>query len=155
MTKPIAIPPNPERPATGNLLGVRELSGHPESAGIARRFVESKLGPEHPALETVTLLVSEAVTNSVVHSDSRDGGRITLALADFHHFVHVDVTYAGGETVPQVGGELCAEGGRGLLLVDALSRRWAVWEHDAGRTLWFQVTYTRDPDDSVASSASV
>ncbi|MFC4533498.1 ATP-binding protein [Sphaerisporangium dianthi] len=103
-----------------------------------------KLGHDHPAVETVVLLVSEAVTNSLVHSDSRNGGRITLALADFHDFVQVDVTDAGGETAPEVCGDLLAEGGRGMLLVDALARKWAVQDHDAGRTLWFQVAYTRD-----------
>ncbi len=69
---------------TGRLLGVMELKGEAESAKLARGFVSEKLGGAHPALDDVTLLVSEVVTNAVVHSDSRNGGKIILALADCH-----------------------------------------------------------------------
>ncbi|MET8158023.1 ATP-binding protein [Sphaerisporangium sp. NPDC005289] len=127
----------------GNLLGVIELAGIPESASLAREYVRDKLGDGHPALDDVTLLVSEVVTNAVVHSDSRNGGTVTLAIADCHDLVHVDVVDAGGDTVPHVRGELCAEGGRGMMLVGTLSHRWDVHEDAAGRTVWFQVRYTR------------
>ncbi|GGK86393.1 ATP-binding protein [Sphaerisporangium melleum] len=127
----------------GNLLGVIELAGIPESASVAREFVRQKLGAGHPALDDVTLLVSEAVTNSVVHSDSRNGGKVRLAIADCHDLIHVDVVDAGGDTVPHVRGDLYAEGGRGLMLVETLSHRWDVYEDAGGRTLWFQVRYTR------------
>ncbi|MEU8270275.1 ATP-binding protein [Sphaerisporangium sp. NPDC049002] len=139
---------------TGSLLGVTDLLGFPESVSRAREYVRHKLGEGHPALDDVTLLVSEVVTNSVVHSNSRNGGRVTLAIADCHDLIHVDVVDAGGDTAPHVGGDLLAEGGRGLILVETLSHRWDVYDHPAGRTVWFQVKYKRgDGHDGLPTTA--
>lgn len=126
---------------SGSLLGVTDLLGRPESVSMAREYVRRKLGEGHPALDDVTLLVSEVVTNAVIHSDSRGGGKVTLAIADCHDLVHVDVVDAGGDTVPHVRGDLFAESGRGLVLVETLSHRWNVREDAGGRTVWFQVKY--------------
>ncbi|MEV7968160.1 ATP-binding protein [Sphaerisporangium sp. NPDC088356] len=126
---------------TGNLLGVTYLAGSPESVSQARDYVRRKLGDGHPALDDVTLLVSEVVTNAVIHSNSRNGGRVTLAIADCHDLIHVDVVDFGGDTAPRVRGDLYAEGGRGLMLVEMLSHCWNVYDHPAGRTVWFQVKY--------------
>ncbi|MEO3813178.1 ATP-binding protein [Sphaerisporangium sp. B11E5] len=123
----------------GRLLGVVELAGEPSSAGLARDFVRARLGDDHPALDTVTLLVSEVVTNAILHSDSRNGGRIRVSLADCSDFVHVDVVDAGGETVPHVRDDRSGEGGRGLQIVQMLASRWGVRRDTAGRAVWFQV----------------
>ncbi|WP_181871478.1 ATP-binding protein [Sphaerisporangium album] len=123
------------------MLGVIELAGEPRSAGMAREFVREKLGDDHPALDTVTLLVSEVVTNAVVHSNSRNGGKVTLALADCHDFVHADVIDAGGEEVPRVRDDESGEGGRGLHIVQALASGWGVRQDLTSRTVWFQVAY--------------
>lgn len=45
--------------ATDNLLGSLELVGTVASVPVARAFVRGKLGKGHPALDDVTLLVSE------------------------------------------------------------------------------------------------
>ncbi|GAA3802045.1 hypothetical protein GCM10022226_22290 [Sphaerisporangium flaviroseum] len=144
---------------TGSLLGVLDLIGSPESVSRARAYVREKLGDEHPALDDVTLLVSEVVTNAIVHSDSKNGGNVMLALADCHDFIHVDVVDAGGETAPRLGGDTSAESGRGLLLVQTLSHRWDVHEDDAGRTVWFEVRYQRrkcsDDDSSAGRPISI
>ncbi|MDH2426933.1 ATP-binding protein [Sphaerisporangium sp. TRM90804] len=118
-----------------------DLIGVPESVARAREYVGQRLGGGHPALADVTLLVSEVVTNAVVHSDSRNGGLVTLAIADCFDRIHVDVVDAGGGTAPCVGGDMFAESGRGLMLVEAISHRWNVYEDEAGRTVWFQVKY--------------
>ncbi|WP_214411782.1 ATP-binding protein [Sphaerisporangium fuscum] len=131
---------------TGRLLGVTQLKGDPASAKSARAFVGEKLGEDHPALDDVTLLVSEVVTNAVVHSDSRNGGRITLALADCHDFIHVEVLDAGGDDVPRIRDDESGEGGRGLRIVRMLAHRWDVRQDATGRTVWFQVTYERKKD---------
>ncbi|MFC4588306.1 ATP-binding protein [Sphaerisporangium corydalis] len=110
--------------------------------------MKQKLGANHPALDDVTLLVSELVTNALIHSNSRNGGRITLAIADCHDRIHVDVVDAGGENIPQVCEDIMfAEGGRGLMLVKLMSCAWNVYEDSAGRTVWFQVKYTREDSD--------
>jgi anti-sigma regulatory factor (Ser/Thr protein kinase) len=125
----------------GRLLGVTELIGSPESVSQAREYARRKLGDGHPALDDVTLLVSEVVTNAVLHSNSKNGGKVTLAIADCYDFIHVDVVDAGGEAAPHLCEDMLAEGGRGLMLVDMISQQWNVHEGDAGRTVWFEVKY--------------
>ncbi|MFC7386625.1 ATP-binding protein [Sphaerisporangium rhizosphaerae] len=127
----------------GRLLGVIELAGDPRSARTARDFVRERVGDGHTALDTLTLLVSEVVTNSVVHSDSRHGGRVTLTLADCYDFIHVDVVDAGGSGVPHVRVDESGEGGRGLQIVQILAARWGVRQDATSRTVWFQVNYER------------
>ncbi len=123
----------------GNLLGSLDLPGHEESVSEARQFIKKILGAEHPALENATLLVSELVTNSVVHSDSRNGGRVTVVVTECGDLIHVDVADEGSESQPRVQGDPHAEGGRGLLLVDLLAERWGVRDDAAGRTVWFEL----------------
>ncbi|MET8143165.1 ATP-binding protein [Sphaerisporangium sp. NPDC005288] len=140
--------------AAGRLLGVIELAGSPESVSQAREFVRAKLGEAHPAIDDVTLLVSEVVTNSILHSDSGNGGKVTLAIADRHDLVHVDVVDAGGGSAPRVCGETLGEGGRGLMLVELISQRWDVCEGGAGRTVWFEVRYERGSGDVAERDAA-
>ncbi|MEO3809363.1 ATP-binding protein [Sphaerisporangium sp. B11E5] len=142
MTQPKPTLPHHNNGAKGNVLGVIHLVGAPESARTARDFVKQALGANHPALDAVVLLVSETITNAVIHSNSRDGGRVTLTLIDCNDLIHIDVADAGGTTIPHVRGGLLDEGGRGLMLVDAISQHWAVVEREEGRTLWFQVPCT-------------
>ncbi|MDH2428396.1 ATP-binding protein [Sphaerisporangium sp. TRM90804] len=122
-------------------MGVIDLLGVPESVGLAREYVREKLGHDHPVLDDVTLLVSEVVTNAVIHSNSRNGGKVTLAIVDCHDLIHVDVVDAGSSKAPAVRGDIYAENGRGLMLVETLAHRWHVYDDPAGRTVWFQVKY--------------
>ncbi|MFC4588504.1 ATP-binding protein [Sphaerisporangium corydalis] len=133
----------------GSLLGVTDLIGSPESVSLARDYVRQKLGANHPALDNVVLLTSEVVTNACIHSNSREGGVVTLAIADCIDRIEVDVVDAGGETVPHVCGDMFAEGGRGLMLVETISCKWGVYEDKAGRSVWFQVAY--EPDSPAGS----
>ncbi|MFD1118450.1 ATP-binding protein [Sphaerisporangium aureirubrum] len=125
----------------GGTIGVIELFGSPESVSLAREYVKTTIGDSHPALDDVTLLVSELVTNAVVHSGSRDGGKVTLTIADRRDHVHVEVRDSGGDAVPRPCADPLAEGGRGLLLVDIISTCWGVKEDIAGRTVWFALAY--------------
>ncbi|MFC6083887.1 ATP-binding protein [Sphaerisporangium aureirubrum] len=138
MTDPMTLSPGTDS-RRGNLLGVIELVAVPESVHRAREFVREKLGDGHAGLDDVMLLVSELVTNSVLHSDSRGGGTVTVAIADCFDRVHVDVVDAGGEGSPRVCEEGLGEGGRGLRLVETVSREWGVWDGEDGRTVWFEV----------------
>src|SRR5258708_34617977 len=75
-------PPAPDAfrsPAREPLL--RVLPGTAESASAARLMARQLLGDGDPAAETVMLLVSELVTNAIVHSQSgAPGGTVTVAL---------------------------------------------------------------------------
>ncbi|MEO3812774.1 ATP-binding protein [Sphaerisporangium sp. B11E5] len=117
------------------------MAGSPESVKAAREFVRRRLGDGHPALDDVTLLVSELVTNSVLHSRSRGGGRVAVAMADCRDVIHVDVVDAGGDAFQPVSGDMFNENGRGLMLVRELSRDWGTHTDEGGRVVWFQVAY--------------
>nr|WP_246496941.1 ATP-binding protein [Sphaerisporangium rubeum] len=119
----------------------RELPGRPESVALARGFVTERLGKWHPAANDVTLLVSELVTNAVVHSRSRNGGTVTVMIVDRVGHVHVEVTDEGSETAPEIREDLLAEGGRGLLLVQMIAHRWGVSRGWSWQSVRCEVNY--------------
>jgi anti-sigma regulatory factor (Ser/Thr protein kinase) len=140
------------------------LKGDPEQVSVARRFIRKALGEDHPALDSVTLLASELVTNSVVHSDSRNGGRIVLTLAQtgpaaFQRAVLVSVADEGGRTIPRrrrlprLRRLLMRESGRGLDLVAELAAEWGVQRPSENRTVtWFRLTSGESGSDSPLST---
>lgn len=163
MADPKALSPPVREALPGRLLGAVELPAVPESVSIARQFVKDRLGGDHPALDDVTLVVSELVTNSLRHSDSRKGGSVTLALAYAFDRIHVDVVDAGSAGFPRVRaaegeprGDL-PDGGRGLLLVADRSLAWGFHDDATGRTVWCQIGYRRadGTTDPVCGAAPV
>ncbi|MEV7964635.1 ATP-binding protein [Sphaerisporangium sp. NPDC088356] len=121
------------------LSGSLELVGTGASVAVARAFVRGTLGLGHPALDDVTLLVSELTTNAVLHSDSRDGGPVSITLLECDQAIRLTVRDAGSDSRPRVSGDLCGEGGRGLFLVEEISQRWGVDEDETGRVVWCEV----------------
>jgi anti-sigma regulatory factor (Ser/Thr protein kinase) len=119
------------------------LTGRAENIGRAREFVTASLGPEHPCAMTIELIVSELVTNAIVHSKSGwDGGIVTVAITGYSDRVRVEVTDDGGTARPRLRAvDFGAESGRGLQLVDALAAAWN-WSPDPGGTVttWAEVT---------------
>ncbi|MEV7006450.1 ATP-binding protein [Streptosporangium sp. NPDC051022] len=121
------------------------LRGAPESVSVARRRVRGFLGEGHPASEDVVLLVSEVVTNSVVHSASGGGGgKVAMTVAIDSGAVLVEVSDAGSSaSAPHVRNDPQAENGRGMFLVDLLASRWGIRDAGSGgsRTVWFEVDF--------------
>jgi anti-sigma regulatory factor (Ser/Thr protein kinase) len=118
------------------------VPGRPEQVQAARFFTSQTLGGEHPCEPVAVLLVSEIVTNSVMHSDSRlPGGMITVTVTGTARTARVEVRDAGGPTLPspKAAGDATAEDGRGLRLVDHLADRWAYRRDATGLTTWFEV----------------
>ncbi|MEV6982314.1 ATP-binding protein [Sphaerisporangium sp. NPDC051017] len=130
---------------TGSLLGVAELVASDEAPKAARDYVKKVLDEGHPAYDDVVLLACELVTNSALHSDSRDGGRITLSLADCLEVIYAEVTDAGGDNFPQIINDPLAESGRGLRIVRATAQVWGIRESRTERTIWFQIAYKPRP----------
>lgn len=120
------------------------LKGVPESVSVARGRVRELLGEGHPASDDVILLVSEVVTNSVIHSGSGGGGEVAMTVAVGAGAVLVEVCDAGsGSSAPHVRNDPEAEGGRGMFLVDLLADSWGVQDDDpdGSRRLWFEVAF--------------
>ncbi|MET7489570.1 ATP-binding protein [Streptomyces sp. NPDC005538] len=84
----------------------------------------------------VLLCVSELATNALVHGVPA-GRQFRVVLRYDGRMVRVEVHDSGGG-IPQVDAhpEDTDEGGRGLLLVAALSDKWGVGERELGKVVW-------------------
>ncbi|MEO3766135.1 ATP-binding protein [Streptomyces sp. B8F3] len=125
------MPPHPSTPAPRiPPLPVRcTFPAHPLSVPRARRAVLDALPrPHRPRLgDDLQLLASELVTNAVRHgARPAEDHLIELLLwpADGHYWLAVSDPGPGTPSLTAPGMAAC--GGRGLLLVDALSAAWAV-----------------------------
>jgi anti-sigma regulatory factor (Ser/Thr protein kinase) len=119
----------------------REFRGRADQVGAARRFVAAALNLGSPLRDVTRLLVSEAVTNAVLHSASGDtGGKFTVEYQLDDHRLRVAVSDDGGEGGPRRRvHHIESITGRGLELFDALSDRWGVDGGPHGRTVWFEL----------------
>ena len=124
------------------LTATIDLPPRPESVRAARCLVEALMHAWAPAserCEDVVLLVSEIVSNAVEHV----GGDASLALemsSSSDHWLRVSLS--DGSSVRPIVREMDsgAVRGRGMQLVAALSERWDVEDHRAGKRVWFELT---------------
>jgi len=101
------------------------LPGRPEAAAGARDFARKALAG-YPAADDAVLCLDEMVVNAVQHSRSGlSGGTLEVRLTVTAASVLVEVVDDGPLGVPAVTSrENFAERGRGLVLVEALTRAW-------------------------------
>ena len=104
--------------------------------GDARRFVADVLDG-HSTVEPAKLVISELVTNAVLHG-GRDAGRVTVVvqLDHVHDRVRLEVSQSkhhGFQYLDQEPGHL-GPTGRGLMIVDAIASEWGV--DDATGSVW-------------------
>ena len=105
-----------------------------------RRTVSSWLGRRvDPAvgLDDLLLVVSELVTNAVLHAHTP--ARFVLRWDG--RCARIEVT-DGDHQLPRVPVEAPAIGGRGLFLVDRLSTAWGSDPSPSGKTVWATVEVT-------------
>ena len=91
-------------------------------------------------LDDVLLVVSELVTNVVLHTDGpgRLGLRVDGHNGDGDRIVVVEVR-DGSPSVPVPRHRAGSQGGFGLRLVDRLARRWGCTAGPSGKTIWVEV----------------
>ncbi len=125
------------------------LPACPESVARARHLTADRLtgwGLGEDVGFAASLVVSELVTNAVIHTGSERvrcelvdaGGRLRIAVCD--------------EGVGPLGPRLrrtaqdAGEHGRGLVLVDGMCDAWGTQENDldSGRTVWAELPHTCD-----------
>jgi anti-sigma regulatory factor (Ser/Thr protein kinase) len=91
----------------------------------------------------VRLLVTELVANSVRHAGLRPGDEVALRLELDDVRLRVEVRDPGRGFDPvAVRREPDAEGGRGLLILDAIAHRWGTTT-TPGSTVWFEIDLER------------
>jgi len=116
------------------------LGADTASAGQARRFVDEVLNRWHcdALLDDVQLLVSELVTNAVVHARSDVQVAVRL-LGDALRIEVVDQVPPAPASLEASAPTEDAESGRGLLLVETMASAWGVEPIDGGKSVWFEV----------------
>ncbi|MEU7279099.1 ATP-binding protein [Streptomyces sp. NPDC045431] len=122
-----------------------EIGPDPAEVGRARRWARSRLagsgiGEDEPLAETLVLLISELVTNAVVHTGcpavlrmlfgagSAEAGTVRVEVAD-RSSCPPRPRHADGDDT----------NGRGLELVDGLADRWGWQAEGAGKRIWCEV----------------
>ena len=134
---------SPVRRASGDRDGFRlSIGGGTHAAGKARREISrlrSDLDP--PLLESVRLLVTELVTNSVHHANA---GVVELAVLVGSERVRVEIANPGSLFEPVLReNDAPSADGWGLFLVDRISDSWGVVEEDEGtQRVWFEILRT-------------
>ncbi len=140
----------------------RTFRGIPASVSQARRFV-AELLPGCPAREVLIACVSELCANAITHTASGQGGAFTVEVdLPRDGVARIAVTDDGGPSLPVARSldplasdpaaldpaasdpaaldpaalDLMAEGGRGLALVAACTRRWGYAKDGPGLTVW-------------------
>lgn len=124
-----------------------ELAAHPGSPSQARRLTRARLSGWavcEDTCDTAALVVSELVTNAIVHTASR---HIVCELHDVDDLVRIAVRDEGcapGQPHPSADQQPEDEHGRGLLLVDALCDAWGAHEHGPGLLVWAELPRKAD-----------
>lgn len=123
-----------------------EIGTEPTEVGRARRWARSRLagagvGADGPLGETLVLLISELVTNAVVHTGCPAVLRMLLPVPQASGAVRVEVA-DNGSCPPrprQAEGE--DTGGRGLELVSGLADRWGWQRSGGGKLIWCELDH--------------
>jgi anti-sigma regulatory factor (Ser/Thr protein kinase) len=117
------------------------LHGNPEAAAHARQaLTRLRSDIDSPLMETLRLLVTELVTNSVTHARADS---VILKVLVGNKAVWTEVTDEGPGFDPGDGewqGEERAErAGWGLFLVERLANRWGVNHEGPSTKVWFEL----------------
>lgn len=113
------------------------LPPQPTSAGVARELVTSQLRAWHvEALsDDAALVVTELVTNAVRYA----GTDVELRITPIAGGVRLEVRDGSTRPLRPRSPELRDEGGRGLMLVDALAHRYGVEAEGNGKRVWVEM----------------
>jgi anti-sigma regulatory factor (Ser/Thr protein kinase) len=112
------------------------LARHPSSVGQARKIVRAELDRLYDGeiVENAMILVSELVTNAILHGQ----GTVFLCVAQGRHRVRVEV----GDDGPPLAGLRDGNGRQrfGIRFLERLADRWGVESTgDDGKKVWFEL----------------
>jgi anti-sigma regulatory factor (Ser/Thr protein kinase) len=127
----------PDCARQGEYLRV-QIAGDTEAAGRARRAIgRLRADLDAPLVESVRLLVTELVTNSVRHAKAP---LIEMAVAVSNQDIHVEIANPGGGFEAHPSGPEDSDSGWGLFLVDRLADDWGVDDSTGGyQRVWFEI----------------
>ncbi|HET6817889.1 MAG TPA: SpoIIE family protein phosphatase [Mycobacteriales bacterium] len=119
----------------------------------ARRFTAEALrGVDSSIVDDVELVVSELVTNALLHG----AAPVTLRLSTIGDRVRIEVEDGGRELPVRMRDDTDAMTGRGLALVSRLSNGWGVEPGEGrGKVVWAEVADSEDGGDAEDSELDV
>ena len=125
------------------------LDPEPQASAAARRFLQQTLTYwqlPSDVTDQALLLASELTTNAVLHAKTVSVLTVTLT----GQYLEVGVGDLSAAQVPNAGRERLrgdqqpaettdplSEGGRGMLLIEALADSWGVQQLPGGKQVWF------------------
>ena len=114
-----------------------DLPPEPSSATRARRLAREQLEASYPSdtLDTIALLVTELVTNAILHARTP----LQLTLESNPDRVRICVEDESNEQPAVRRYESDAVTGRGLALVEQLASSWGVDTTPSGKVVWCEV----------------
>ncbi|MBO0912933.1 ATP-binding protein [Streptomyces laculatispora] len=115
-------------------LGSADLAAISEVRGAVRELLRYRW-KEEPA-QVAELLLSELVTNALVHTD--DGAVVAVSVAPRRLRVEVR-DFVPGMPVSDVPNADDGTHGRGLILVESLADAWGVSPQALGKVVWFEL----------------
>jgi anti-sigma regulatory factor (Ser/Thr protein kinase) len=112
----------------------------PASVAVARKRLAADLsaaGVFDQAAGDAALVISELLSNAIMHAWPLPGEKVQVAWMVDRGSVEVAVSDGGAPTRPrQDYPPVSALGGRGLGIVERLSEDWGVRSDDRGKTVW-------------------
>ncbi|MFD9084496.1 SpoIIE family protein phosphatase [Streptomyces erythrochromogenes] len=138
---------HPVRPARRTMLTVAQAE--PERIAGARRQVRELLHDwaDEEQLDAVVLMVSEMVTNVLVHTDG-DALLVAEAVGELgERRLRVEVADSSDELPHKRHPGEMASSGRGVLLMEMLADAWGVDPRGEGKSIWFELyEQSKQPD---------
>jgi anti-sigma regulatory factor (Ser/Thr protein kinase) len=131
----------------------RTLRAQPQAAGEARRAVVALALPEMTR-EKLSLVVSELVTNSILHAGLTPEDSVDLHVDNGGPQVRVAVHDRGpGFTPSAPNADPLNVGGQGLVIAAALSDSWGVDCDEHGCTVWCDIASEHEPAAATGGEA--
>ncbi|XVS61039.1 ATP-binding protein [Actinosynnema sp. CA-299493] len=126
---------------TGAGPSALDLTGEvPPLAGIRRWTGEVLSGLTGDEIEDCLLVVTELVSNAYDHGEAPR--RVRLRRLSEPAVVRIEVDDAGSGDVAPGRSRLGSDRGRGMVLVEHCSARWAVDHRENGKTVWAEIDCT-------------
>ena len=121
----------------GAWAGAYHLPNSVTSPALARTLLGQALA-ERPVevIETAQLLVSELVTNAILHAETPLVLQIHPASSGFRVTVQDN---SPDRPIPEQDANSDSDSGRGLQLVDALATDWGCETLPTGKRVWFEL----------------
>lgn len=116
----------------------KDFMSRPESMAEVRAFTRETLVGLDVAVDDIVVCVSELATNAMQYGTPRDG-IFRLDIRVDRDRVRIECHDPGRERPTLLAPSDADEGGRGLLLVQALTSRWGVGLRPAGKCVWFEI----------------